>query len=309
MVRDWVVVALSLAAALAFAASSSLKHLSAGQAPDAQSLRPGKLARFARATVGHPQWLVGIGCDVVGLGLQIAALHLGALVVVQPLLLTGLVFALVLRARLGHQRVTRAQLGWAVLLTAALAGFLLLAAAGTAARHEPADTLPAVIAGLVGGALAAACIELGRRQRQGARTAALLGVAVGITYAATAALLKALTYLGAAPLQLLTSWQLYAVLAVGVAGLLLNQLAFQAGPITASLPATSTLDPLGSIVIGVAVYDEHIRRGPGGGALLVALLVLLGAAVIQLSGTTADAAAAETAPAGPAPSTHSRRCS
>lgn len=307
MVRDWVVVVLSLAAALAFATSSSLKHVSAGEAPDAQSLRPGKLARFARATVAHPLWLVGIGCDVVGLGLQIAALHLGALVVVQPLLLAGLVFALVLRARLGHQRVTRAQLGWAVLLTASLAGFLLLAGTATAARHEPADTLPAVIAGLVGAGLAAACIELGRRQRHGARTAALLGVAVGIAYAATAALLKSLTYLGAAPLRLLTSWQLYAVVVVGVAGLLLNQLAFQAGPITASLPATSTLDPLGSIVIGVAVYDEHVHRGPGGGVLLVALLVVLGAAVIQLSRSTANSpeATRETAPVRPARSKYS----
>jgi hypothetical protein len=55
---------------------------------------------------------------------------------------------------------------------------------------------------------------------------------------------------------------LYAVILVGIAGVLLNQLAFQAGPITASLPAIATIDPLLSIVIGVVVYDEHCGAGP-----------------------------------------------
>lgn len=69
---------------------------------------------------------------------------------------------------------------------------------------------------------------------------------------------------------------------LGTAGLLLSQLAFQAGPLTASLPAMSTVDPLLSVAIGVLVYDEHVRRGPLSGALLLALLLLLTASVVQL---------------------------
>lgn len=287
MRHDWLVVALALASAFAFAVSSSLKHVSAGHVPDAQSLHPNKLGRFVRATLSHPLWLGGIGCDVVGLALQILALHLGALVIVQPLLISGLVFALLLRRRYGHHHVARRQTAWAVLLAGALAGFLLLAASGTpASLHETADRLPAVAAGVVGAVLAAACIELGRRQRTQGRSAALLGIAVGLIYAATAALLKALTDIAVrAPVHLLISWQLYTVLVLGAAGLLLNQLAFQAGPITASLPATATIDPLLSIVVGVVVYDEHIRRGPGGGALLIVLLILLSIAIIQIART------------------------
>jgi hypothetical protein len=64
---------------------------------------------------------------------------------------------------------------------------------------------------------------------------------------------------------------------------LLSQLAFQAAPLTASLPASASVDPLLSIVVGVAVYDEHIRRGPGAGAVLFALLLVLGVAVVQLA--------------------------
>jgi hypothetical protein len=283
-VGGWLVVVVSLSSALAFAVSTSLKHASAGQVPDAQDLHPGNLARFIRATLAHPLWLGGIVADLLGLALQITALHIGALAIVQPLLLTGLLFALLLRQRF-ERNITRREIGWAVALTATLACFVLLA--GTAnplPTHEPVDRAPAFAAGATGLVLAVACIALGRRASSAGRSAALLGTAVGAVYAADAALLKAVTDIAEhGPRAVLTSWQLYAVLALGAAGLLLNQLAFQAGPLTASLPAIATVDPLLSITVGVAVYDEHINRGPAAGVGLVTLLILLGITVIQLA--------------------------
>lgn len=285
VVHQWLVVVLGLGAALAFALSSSLKHVSAGHHPDAQSMAPGKLARFIPAMLSHPLWLGAIGCDVVGLALQISALHLGALVVVQPLLVSGLLFALFLRRFHDHHHIGRRQVAWALVLSAALAGLVALATTGQRSAHpERADHLPALLAGVFGAALAGACVELGRRQRDEGRSAALLGIAVGIIYAATAALLKGVSDVALkGPAALFSSWQLYTVVVIGATGLLLNQLAFQAGPLTASLPATATVDPLLSIVVGVVVYDEHIRRGPGGGVLLGLLVLLLGIAVIQLA--------------------------
>lgn len=283
MHSNWVVVLLSLAAALAFAMSSSLKHVSAGDVPDAQSMHPGALARFVRATMSHRLWLAGIGCDVVGLSLQILALHLGALTVVQPLLLSSLLFALVARSRFEHHHITARQSVWALVLTAALAGFLLLATP-VATIHEAADRLPAAVAGVIGAILAAACVVLGRRERNGGRAAALMGTAVGVIYATTAALLKAATNIAVRePFALFTSWQLYTLVALGGAGMLLSQLTFQAGPLTASLPATATVDPLLSIVVGVLVYNEQIRQGLRADVLLVLLLAVLGTAVVQLS--------------------------
>ena len=285
MRHEWLIVALSLSAAFFFAMSSSLKHVSAGHAPDAQTMHPGKIGEFVRATLTHRLWLGGIGCDVVGLTLQIVALHLGALAVVQPLLISGLLFALILRQGFEHHHITQRQIIWAVVLTAALAGFVVLAATGNPTnQHRSVDRLPAVVAGLIGAVLTAVCVELGRRQRARGGAAALLGIAVGIIYAATAAMLKAVTDIAVrSPLDLLVSWQLYAVVALGAAGLLLNQLAFQAGPLTASLPATAAIDPLLSIVVGVTVYNESIRRGPGAGVALIGLLWVLGTAVVQLA--------------------------
>jgi EamA domain-containing membrane protein RarD len=286
------VAVISLFAALAFAASSSLKHASAGAAPDAQSLRPSKVAGFVRATVSHRLWLIAIVCDVAGLVLQIWALHLGALAFVQPLLISGLLFALILKKLVDHDSLSHAQLGWALVLTVALGGFLVLAQARPPViRDHGPDRLPALIAGLVGLLFVALFVLAGRQRRGRASAAAMMGIAVGTLYAGTAALLKGVTDIGAGhPSAIFGSWQLYAVIVLGAAGLLLNQLAFQAGPLSASLPAAATVDPLLSIVIGVTIFDEHIRRGLGAGSALTMLLILMGVAVIQLSRRSAPSA-------------------
>jgi len=279
-----VVVGVSLSSAFAFAVSTSLKHASAGDVPDAQNLDPRRLGRFIQATLAHRLWLGGVGADVIGLSLQVIALHLGALSVVQPLMLSGLVFALLLRQRFEHN-ITHREIGWAVALVAILAAFVTLA--GTGAQHSGAgdvDRMPAVVSAVVGLVLAAVCVGLGRASQHGGRSAALLGVATGAVYAADAALLKAVSDRAqGGVLEVAESWQLYVVIVLGACGLLLNQLAFQAGPLTASLPAIATVDPLLSIVVGVAVYDEHIRRGPLAGIGLVMLLTLMGVTVIQLA--------------------------
>lgn len=277
----WVVIALSLASALAFAASSSLKHISAAAVPDAQGWHPGKLKAFVQATVRHRLWIAGIGCDVIAVALQIVALHFGGLAVVQPLLITGLLFALLFRRWHDPRQVSRSQLGWAVLVCAGLAAFMILAA-GTA-TNQHVDRVPAAIAGATGAVVALACVVQGRRMSSRGGAAAVLGIAVGLIYAATAALLKAVTTIATTDLDsLLSSWQLYLTIVLGAAGLLLNQLAFQAGPIAASLPATAAVDPMASIAVGVLVFDEHVRQ-IGWGLPLVASLIVLAAGVIQLA--------------------------
>jgi hypothetical protein len=146
--------------------------------------------------------------------------------------------------------------------------------------------LPAAVSGVVGLLVAAGCVELGRRQVWRGTNAALLGVAVGIVYAGDAAVLKAVTDIAVRDLpRILISWQFYAIGVLGAAGLLLNQLAFQAGPLAASLPAAASVDPLLSIVVGVLVYDEGFRSGFGRSVVLVGLLALLGTAVVQLART------------------------
>ena len=82
---------------------------------------------------------------------------------------------------------------------------------------------------------------------------------------------------------LATSWQPYLLVVAGGIGMLLAQLAFQAGPLTASLPAIATVDPLLSVAIGVWVYDERLSRGPVVGRAEVGCLALMSVAAVLLS--------------------------
>ncbi len=273
----------AIGAAAAFAVAATLEHRSAGEVPDAQGLRGRQLLRFVRASVAHPYWLGGTAVSAVGLGLHAFALHSGALAVVQPLLVLAVLFALPLQRRLRHERIYRSELLWALALVAGLAGFLTVATAGVPPSHETADPGPAIAAGVLAVGAAVGCVLIARGRRR-ATTAALLGVATGIAFAGTAILIKACTNLLAhGPVALLTGWQLYALLAVGAVGLLLNQLSFQAGPLSASLPAITVVNPLLAVLLGVVVYDENLRHTGWAVAAEVGFLMLFTAAAVVLT--------------------------
>jgi hypothetical protein len=277
------VVVAGLGSAFFFAVSSVSKHVSAGRGPDVPGLRASSVGRFAVATARSPLWLASIVADAAGLALQVVALHLGALAVVQPLLLSGLVFAILLRGAVSR-RVPVRQAAWALVVVAALAGFLVVSNGGTAATHSAVDRLPAVVSAVCGLCLVTAAVSSGARVRMLNARAALMGVAAGTIYAATAALLKSVTNLAAKGfVPVFAGWELYALLVIGAAGLVVGQIAFRSGPMSAGLPVASTVDPLLSIVIGVAIYDEKLRLGPAHGALLAILLVALCVAVLRLA--------------------------
>src|SRR6201987_229502 len=80
----------------------------------------GTLALFGRL-LRDRRWWAGSLVAGAGFGLQAAALGLGSVVLVQALLVTSLLFALVINAKVNHRRITRWQAIWAVLLTAAVA--------------------------------------------------------------------------------------------------------------------------------------------------------------------------------------------
>lgn len=110
----------ALLSALAYAAASVLQQRVAREVPEEHALRLGLLWRLIR----RPMWLAGTAADWLGFGFQTAALGLGTLLLVQPLLCTGLLFALPLAAAWARRRLSRNDWFAAVALTAGLAVFL-----------------------------------------------------------------------------------------------------------------------------------------------------------------------------------------
>jgi drug/metabolite transporter (DMT)-like permease len=252
----------ALAAAAAFAVAIPLEHRAADRTPDVGGYSPRTLGRFVGATVQNRWWLIGMGLNLLGFGLHALALSLGGLAVVQPLLVTNLLFALPVNHWLRREPIKPVELAWAGVLVIGLTGFLLVATAGVPPSHQPADPGPAIAAGLLV-VLVAGGLAVAARRAHRSTGATLLGVATGILFAVVASLIKECTHLlGQGPVTLLTGWQVYALLVTGAVGLLFNQLAYQAGPLSASLPVIAVVDPLVAVLFGVTIFDENLRHTP-----------------------------------------------
>jgi drug/metabolite transporter (DMT)-like permease len=275
------IVAALLAAAL-FAVATAFQHRSAGLVTVAEKRGGG----FVTRTLRHPLWIVGSVANLAGLGLHAVALRDGPLTLVQPLLVIGVIFTLPLRQVLEHRRPGRAEIGWAIALTLGLALFLVLATPANG-PVQGADPAPMWVCAAAIALAIASCLVAGRRTTTA--RAMLLGMAAGLLFAVAAALLKETTsVLGHGAAALFTTWPGYALVAVGGAGLLLSQLAYRAGPLSASLPAITAVNPIVSVIIGVAVFDEPFRTAPGYLIGEVLGLALMAVAAVGLTRSVPD---------------------
>ena len=273
--------ALALLAALLFAAAAVAQQSAASQLPDARGVA--LLATLAR----HPLWWVGALGDTAGFVLQAAALGLGALVLVQPLLVTTLLFALPLGAWWAGRRIRPADLGWAVLLAGALAGFVVVGEPTAGVDRAPFTTwLPAL---LVLGVVVVGCLAASLRTRGTAR-ALLLAVVTAVAYGLAAAFVTGVvSLLDDGPLAVLGAWETWGLVVAGAGGTWMQQVSFSAGALQASLPVVTVGEPLVGAVLGLAVLGERLDAGTAGRVIVAAMLVLTVVAVVALARSAARA--------------------
>ena len=225
--------------------------------------------------------------------MQALALGNGSLLVVQPLLVTGLLFSLPFAARWSGRRLGSRDWIAAIALCVGLAGFLSLGdPTGGRARAPFVDW--AVAGGIVAG-VGALCVMLAL-PRRGAPRATLLALATGVCYGLTAGLTKtSVDLLSSGVVMLVTHWEPYALALFASAGMWLNQAAFQAGDLKASLPAMDVGEQIVAAIIGVTVLRETIRaHGVLDWILIVVALAAMVYGVVVL--TLRSAETAEPAP-------------
>lgn len=236
------------------------------------------LARLAR----NPVWLVGFLVSAAGLGLHAAALHFGPLAVVQPLLVTNLVFALPLRALLDRVTPSGAELVAAGVVVAALTGFLL--AAHPTRGHPNAETAESAVVIAGGVVIVIACSVAASRTHRGRIAGLALGLATGVLYGLVGGSLKATVHLaGSGPRTLLTHWPLWVLLVTGAWALVVNQRAYTHAPLPVSLPVLTVTNPIVALVFGAYVFNEKPADSPSSVVLQAICLVLLAAAVTALA--------------------------
>src|SRR5271165_1821224 len=198
-------VVFALAAALSNAVNLMTQHLASVGAPKRE-----KGWRLAVYLVRQPLWLVGAAAAVGSFVFQALALHNGLLSVVQPVLVTELVFVLVLRRVWIRQEVAGAAWAAVLLVCVALAVFLTVAEpAGGHPAPDAAEWLSAISA--FGGSIAVLAV-LGSRGPP-VRRAALFALAAAFAWAMMATFLKTvtetLTTFGVS--GVLTRWPVYAL--------------------------------------------------------------------------------------------------
>ena len=142
-------IVLALVAALLFALGTVLQQR-AGLEKPSDGAGASLLLRMAK----RPVWLAGIAADALGFVAQAIALAVGRLAVVQPLLVSTVVFALPLGARLTGQRVRRIDIGAALLVVGALIAFLTIADPSGGRDDAPIGEW-LVVGAICGGALRA----------------------------------------------------------------------------------------------------------------------------------------------------------
>lgn len=246
----------ALGSSLLYALASVLQHRGATEQPDDQSLKVGLLVRLLR----HPAWLAGTACDAGAYVLQFIALGHGAMVLVQPLLVCGLLFALPIGAAWAGRHLNRTDWLGAILVCAGLAVFLLVAHPATGRDDTSSGRWIALLVSVavLTGVLTALATAVDARRR-----AVLLAGSAGVLYGAAAALTKTTAHLlGKGVVPLVTHWQPYVLVLVGGAGMLLSQSAFQAGVLDYSLPTMTVVDPVASIAIGAWFFHEAIAAHP-----------------------------------------------
>lgn len=278
-------IVLALASALAFAASTVGQQRAAARSSDADA----RGGRFVVRLLRDRQWLAATLANAAGYVLQGAALGLGSVLVVQPILVTSLLFALPLSARLAHLQLPVSALRSGLVLTVSLSVFEILGEADNGVNHG--STVGWLIVAAVALPVVAVCV-LFAHPRSGAVRAGLLAIAVGVLGGVLAVLTKTVVDTGAHGLgQLLTTGETYGLVAVGISGIYLQQLSFQAGALQTSLPIMTVLEPMVAVVLGLTLLHEQVEPGTIRLAVLLASALFASLATVALARIQAEALA------------------
>ena len=274
-------VLVALLSALLFAIGSVAQQRSASQISTADASG----FKLMLALIRKPLWWAGFLGDAGGYVCQAIALGLGSLLLVQPLLVVSLIFALPLSARWTGRTLGRDDWIWAGVLTLALAVFMIVGE-----PTEGIDSAPAHKWAYLGAALGAAIAlsAVGAMLTQGAVRASMLAIATGVCFGLAAALTKGVVdQFADGLLAPFSHFEVYGLIAAGGLGVYFQQEAFQAGSLEASLPAMTVLEPMVAAAVGIAILQEHLRTSGIEIVLLAVTVTVMIASTVALSRSAA----------------------
>ena len=274
--------ATTLVAAVLLGIGFVLQQCAARQEPESRFLS----LRIITDLLRKPRWLAGIGCMVAGQLLSAWSIGHLELTLVEPLLTTYLVFALVLAVPMSKQAVKWREMGGAVVLCAGVALLSLSRSTkpiGLSFGSFSNWPAAAVIAGI-----AFVAVQLGRGRSDKSR-ATLTGLGAGLVFGIQDALTRQTLEIlqGHSFTALFGAWPPYCLVATGIVGLWLMQNAFSAGPLHSSLPTIAAGEPVAGIALGIVVFGDRIQVSPGQLAIEAGGIAALIVGVVMVARSTA----------------------
>lgn len=270
---------LALIAAFLFALAATLQQKGALNLPTISLADPMSLVRL----VGQKVWLLGTVALFAGYLFQAGALDRGRLSVIQPLLVTTVVFALPLGYFLTKQHVGRREVIGAIVIILGLGLFVYFGDPAGGKENAPNDEWAIAIAAIA--ALSAVLLVFGSRGGLSMK-AAVYGTVAGLMFGLSSALTKpTLDYLHESVSTMISHWECYALAIAGVGGFVLQQVSLGTGRLAPSVATVSVANPLVGILLGILLLDERLSR-PAWHVVLAVIglgLALVGAVVISLA--------------------------
>ena len=248
-------ICLSLAAAVALAFGAQYQNMAVagGQSKDSDGKRVG--FRALAKLVSNPRWLIGMAFLATGAGLQIAALSLAPLIVVQPLGAIALVITALLNSRSTKTAITKATWLAITLCTVGIAIFVAVAAnvAGEKPNLNDGDLAQILLVlGVVVAVFTAGFFTFAKRAK-----AITFILGAGILYGFVASLIKAVVQrISQQDFSLLT---LVCLVVIGLAILLggwFVQNAYASGPPDLVIAGLTVVDPMVAIMVAIVILGE-----------------------------------------------------
>jgi hypothetical protein len=263
----------AVAAATLYSLGFAVQALDARESPGEAHLRLALLGGLFRRW----RWLSGVGLSMLGWPLQVLALGLAPLVIVQPAMAMGLPVLMVAAERmLGERAGRREHLAVSAIVLGVIGAGLCAPARST--THADWGTLAAVLIGL---ALASLLPYLLLRLHRPLASVTMIGAGLAFAWSAVGTKLAS-DDLAHGFILVAIAWTL-STAGASLLGALSEMSALQARPAILVAPVVFVTQTGVPVALAPLLFDERLASTPLGGVPLVAALALLVAGAVALA--------------------------
>jgi drug/metabolite transporter (DMT)-like permease len=279
---------LAVFAGFLFALSASLQQRATLVAKPDRDQKASRLTALLPVTavlrmlVRSRVWLMGWVTNLLGFLTQAAALNRGSLTLVQPLLVTQLLFSLPLAA--ARTRSRPRALDWAAGLAVCAGVGLFLSERDVGHLNAEPDRHRVLFGALAAAVLVLLLLLAARRLSQGLHAVAT-SVAAGLCFAVSAVFIKLTTedLLHRGVVATATDWVGYSLAASTLLGLLIEQEAFRSGSLPIAVAGMSITNPVASFAMGALAFHEPLPHSVSDLVTFSAAAALLACGVVGLA--------------------------